>query len=117
MRMFRWKNENTRKDMIQGGEICLKMRVAPIYEKKMKSHLRWFSHMQQRATKAPVKKCELIQVEGMKKCNEKPKIILVEIIKQDMSIKEAIKSMILGRVELCELNLQICVHSSKKFVR
>lgn len=56
MKMFRQINENKQKEMIQGGEICLKIRVAPIYEKKMKSHLRQFSHMQQRATNAPLKK-------------------------------------------------------------
>ena len=37
MRMFRWIGEYTWKDMIQDGEICLKMRVSPIYEKKSKS--------------------------------------------------------------------------------
>ena len=41
----------------------------------------------------------MIQVEGMKKCKERPKIILVEII------KEVIKSMTLDMVELCTLNV------------
>ena len=33
MIMLRWISENTRKDMIQNQEICLKIGVAPINEK------------------------------------------------------------------------------------
>ena len=56
--------------------------------------LKWFNHVQRRASNEP---SELIQVEGMKKCEGKPKITLVEVINKiknkDMSIREATESM------------------------
>ena len=65
MRMLKWISENTRKDKIQNEEIRIKIRVAPINEKMRENHLRWFGHVQRRATNAPVKKSELIQVEAL----------------------------------------------------
>ena len=65
MRMLKWISENTRKDKIQNEEIRIKVRVAPINEKMRENHLRWFGHVQRRATNAPVKKSELIQVETL----------------------------------------------------
>ena len=41
--------------------------VIPIDEKMGESGLRWFVHVQRRAINASVKKCEWIQVKGMKK--------------------------------------------------
>ena len=63
------------------------------------SHLRWFGHVQRRVIIALVKKSELIQVEVMKKGRGRPKIILVQVIKKDMTIKEVTKSMTIDRVE------------------
>ena len=53
-----------------------------------------------RAINAPSRKSELIQVMGMKKYKGRQKIILVEIVKNDMSIKEVIESMILDRIHV-----------------
>jgi hypothetical protein len=64
MRMLRWISWKTRKDRIQNEEIRMKIGVAPIDEMMRKSQLRWFDHVQMRAITAPVKKSELIQVEG-----------------------------------------------------
>ena len=55
--------------------------------------------MQSKATNAPVKKSEFIQVKGTKKCKRMPKITLVEVIKMDMSIKRVTKNMTLNKVE------------------
>lgn len=65
MRMLKWISENTWKDKIQNEKICIKIRVAPIDEKMKENHLRWFGHVQRRATDAPVKQSELIQVETL----------------------------------------------------
>ena len=82
MRMLKWINGNTRKDRIQNEEICLKIGVAPVDEKIRESHLRCFDHVQRKETNAPVRKSELIQVEGTKRGRGKPRITLVEVIKQ-----------------------------------
>ena len=65
----------------------------------MSCSLRQFYHVQSKATNAPVKKSEFIQVEGTKKCKRMPKITLVEVIKMDMSIKRVTKNMTLNKVE------------------
>ena len=76
--MLRWINENTQKDKIRNEEIILKVgnRDSPYWWKD---------------------ESELIQVEGMKKCEGKPKITLVEVINKiknkDMSIRETRESM------------------------
>ena len=54
---------------------------------------------QKRAINAQKKKSELIQVEGTEKSRGKAKIILVELVKKDMLIKEVIESMSLDRTE------------------
>jgi len=46
------------------------------------SHLRWFGHVQRRAINAPIRKSELILVEGSKRGKGRPKIILVEVKKK-----------------------------------
>ena len=52
-----------------------------------------------RVTNAPTRKSEFIQVEGKKKGRGRPKITLVEVIKNDMLIKGVIENMTLDRVE------------------
>lgn len=41
----------------------------------------------------------LIQLEGIKKGREKPKITLLEVVKNDMSIKWVTESIILDKIE------------------
>ena len=53
-----------------------------------------------RAINAPLRKSELIQVMGMRKYKGRQKLTLVEIVKNDMSIKEVIESMILDRIHV-----------------
>jgi hypothetical protein len=61
--------------------------------------------VQRRAINAPVWKSELIQVEEIKKKKKKkrkerrPKITLVEVAKEEISIKVVTKSMFLDRIE------------------
>ena len=46
-----------------------------------------------------MRKSELIEVEIMKKSRERPKITLIEVIKNDMSIKEVTKIMTSDYIE------------------
>ncbi len=48
---------------------------------------------------APVRKSELIQVEGTKKCSVRSKIILIEIVKNEMSMKKITESMTSNKIE------------------
>ena len=46
-------------------------------QKIRESCLRWFDHVQRRAINEPVRKTELIRVEGRQKCRGEPKIKLI----------------------------------------
>ncbi len=80
--------------------------VAPIDEKMRESSLIWFGHVQRRVIHAPMKKCNLIQVKGMKRDRWRLKITLMEVVKRDMLITEVTKSTILDKIEaeknICE---------------
>lgn len=53
------------------------------------------SHVERKATNVPMRKSDLIQVEGMKikKCRGRPKKIL-EVVKRAMTIKEVIEDIL-----------------------
>ena len=41
----------------------------------------------------------MIQIEGTKKCRGRPKITLIEVIKNNMSIKEVIERLTLDKIK------------------
>ena len=63
MRILRWISGNTQKDKIKNVDIHLKIAIAPLDEKMKESCLRWFGHVQRRASNKLVRKSELIYVE------------------------------------------------------
>jgi hypothetical protein len=54
MRMLRWICGNTRRDQVWNDDIRERLGVAPVEEKLVQHHLRWFGHIQQRSADAPV---------------------------------------------------------------
>ena len=97
--MLKWISGNTWKDRIQNEKINLKIGVAPIDKKMRESRLKRFDHVQRRPINAPVRKSKLIQVQEIKKFRGRPKIILVEVIKKDLSAKGVIENMTSYRTE------------------
>jgi hypothetical protein len=93
MRMLRWINGNTRKARLRNEDIHLKIGVVPIDENMRESLLRWFSHVQRRLINAPVRKSELIQVEGTEKSKGRPKITLIGVVKITCQLRKK-RSMI-----------------------
>lgn len=67
---------------------------------KDESHLRWLGHVQRRAINARVRKSEWDQVERTIKNRGWPSITLVEVIKDDLSIKEVTENMTSNIIEL-----------------
>ena len=55
--------------------------------------------MQRRAINVLMRKSDLILVERIKRYSERPKITLVEEVKNGIVIKEITKSMILNKIE------------------
>ena len=56
-------------------------------------------HVLRREINELVRKSELIQVEGTKKGKRRPKITLIEVIKNNMSIKEVIERLTLDKIK------------------
>jgi hypothetical protein len=55
MRMLRWICGYTRRDQVRNDDIRERLGVAPVGEKLMQHHLRWFGHMQRRPAGAPIR--------------------------------------------------------------
>jgi hypothetical protein len=55
MRMLRWICGHTRRDRIRNDDIRDKLKVAPIQEKLVQHHLRWFGHIHRRPHDALVR--------------------------------------------------------------
>ena len=72
--------------------------MAPIDEKVGESFLRWFGDVSRNAINAPVKKIEF-NLREQKKIRGRPKLTLIDIVKNDMSINEVTKSMTSDRIE------------------
>jgi hypothetical protein len=53
--MLRWICGHTRRDRVQNDDIRERLGVAPVEEKLVQHRLRWFGHMQQRPTDAPIR--------------------------------------------------------------
>jgi hypothetical protein len=55
MRMLRWICGHTGGDWVRNDDIRERLGVAPVEEKLMQHHLRWFGHMQLWPTEAPIR--------------------------------------------------------------
>jgi hypothetical protein len=55
MHMLRWIYDHTRRDRVRNDDIRERLGVAPVEEKLVQHHLRWFRHMQRRPTEAPIR--------------------------------------------------------------
>jgi hypothetical protein len=54
IRMLRWICGNTKRDWVRNDDIRERLGVAPVEEKLVQHHLRWFGHIKQRPAEAPV---------------------------------------------------------------
>ena len=86
--MLRWISRNRRKYRIQDEKIHLKIRMNPIDERWKESCLRWFGLVQRRERLLHQwGKVSWVKLnEWMKICRGRPKIALVEVVENDMSI-------------------------------
>ena len=62
MRMLMWMCGKTRKDRIKNE--CFREHLVSIGDKKRKTHLRWFGHVQSKPTMVLVRKSFFMQVDG-----------------------------------------------------
>ncbi|XP_060216871.1 uncharacterized protein LOC132644299 [Lycium barbarum] len=73
MRMLRWMCGHIRRDMIRNEVIRNKVGVAPVADKMRETRLRWFGHVERRCEDAPVRRCERLDISGVRRGRGRPK--------------------------------------------
>ncbi|KAD6119585.1 hypothetical protein E3N88_10856 [Mikania micrantha] len=96
MRMLRWMCGHTRLDRIRNEVFRERLQVANISNKVREGRLRWFGHVRRRSQSAPVRKVELLIVEG-KRGRGRPRLTWDEQIRQDLTELHLSEDMIYDR--------------------
>jgi hypothetical protein len=55
MHMLRWIYGHTRRNRVRNDDIRERLEVAPVEEKLVQHHLRWFGYMQRRPAETPIR--------------------------------------------------------------
>ncbi|XP_070031733.1 uncharacterized protein [Nicotiana tomentosiformis] len=97
MRMLRWICGHTRLDRIRNEVIRDKVCVAPIDDKMREARLRWFGHVRRRSTYDPVRRCERLTLEDLRRGRGRLKKKWGEVIMQDMTQLQLTEDMTLDR--------------------
>ncbi|KAD3068294.1 hypothetical protein E3N88_36174 [Mikania micrantha] len=95
-RMLRWMCGHTRLDRIRNEVFRERLQVANISDKVREGRLRWFGHVRRRSQPAPVRKVELLTVEG-KRGRGRPRLTWDEQIRQDLTELHLSEDMIYDR--------------------
>ncbi|KAG5571816.1 hypothetical protein H5410_061582 [Solanum commersonii] len=96
MRMLRWMCGHTRSNKIRNEVIREKVGVASVVDKLREARLRWFGHVKRRSQ---VRRCEGLDIEGMRRGRGRPKKYWGEVIRQDMAQLHITEDMTLDRKE------------------
>ncbi|XP_070031549.1 uncharacterized protein, partial [Nicotiana tomentosiformis] len=97
MRLLRWMCGHTRLDRIRNEVIRDKVGVTPIEDNMREARLRRFGHVKRRSTDAPVRRCERLTLEGLRRGRGRPKKRWGEVIRQDMAQLQLTEDMTLER--------------------
>jgi hypothetical protein len=74
MRMLRWICGHTRRDQVRNDDIRERIGVAPVEEKLMQHHLRWFGHMQRRPAETPIRNGVIRRIGNKKRSRGRPNL-------------------------------------------
>ncbi|XP_070039517.1 uncharacterized protein [Nicotiana tomentosiformis] len=97
IRKLRWMCRHTRLDKIRNEDIQKKVGAAPIDDKMREVRLRWFRHMPRRSQDAPVRRCELLALMGIRRGRGRAKKYWGEVTRQDMARLQIFENMALDR--------------------
>ncbi|XP_070032752.1 uncharacterized protein [Nicotiana tomentosiformis] len=98
-RMLIWMCKHTRLDRIRNEVIRDKVCVAPIEDKMQEARLRWFGLVRSRSIDAPVRRCEGLTLEGLRRGRGRLKKRWGDVIRQDMAQLQLTEDMTLNRKE------------------
>ncbi|KAL4199303.1 hypothetical protein AMTRI_Chr03g50500 [Amborella trichopoda] len=99
MKMLRWMSGRIRRNIIQNEFIQENLGVAPIGDQMRESRLRWAYHVWCRPSTTPVRRCELVQVEGLKRARGRPKWMYLEVVQKDMEAYGLTEGMVFNSAE------------------
>jgi hypothetical protein len=99
MRMLRWISVNTRRDRVRNDDIHERLGVAPVEEKLMQHHLRWFGHIQRRPAEAPVRSGVIRRSGNKKRGRGRSNLTWEESVKRDLKDWCITKELALDRRE------------------
>ncbi|XP_070016294.1 histone acetyltransferase MCC1-like isoform X2 [Nicotiana tabacum] len=71
--------------------------VASVKDKMRESRLRWFGHVKRRSIDAPVRRCERLAMESLRRGRGRPKKYRGEVIIHDMALLQFTEDMTLDR--------------------
>jgi hypothetical protein len=88
---------HTRKDRVWNDDIRDRVGVAPIAEKFIQHHLRWFGNIQCRPPEAPVHSGRLKRADNVKRGRGRPNLIWEECVKRDLKDWSITKELAMER--------------------
>jgi hypothetical protein len=99
MCMLQWIYGNIRRDRVWNNDIRERLGVTPVEKKLMQHYLRWFGHIQQRSTEAPVHSRVIRRSSNEKTDRWWSNLIWKESVKRDLNDWCIIKELALDRRE------------------
>ena len=87
----------TRKDKVRNEDIHCQVGITSIENKLRENCLRWFGHIGCRSRDALVKRMEKIDIAKGRKLRERPKMMWMEVIKNDMKLLKLEERMVVDR--------------------
>lgn len=98
--------EHTRFDKIRNEVIREKEGVTPVENKMRVTRLRWFGHVKRRCTDTLVRRCERLNMVGLKRGRGRPKKYWRDVIRRDMTHLQFTEDMTYDR-RLWRLRIKI----------
>ncbi|KAG5592758.1 hypothetical protein H5410_043272 [Solanum commersonii] len=63
---------HTRSDRIRNEDIWNKVRVTSVVDKLKEGRLRWFGNVKRRCVDAPMRRCEMLDIVGLRRDRSRP---------------------------------------------
>jgi hypothetical protein len=97
--MLRWICGHTKRDRVRNDDICKRLGVAPVEEKLVQHHLRWFGHIQRRPAEASIRNGVIRQTNNEKRGRGRLNLTWEESVKRDLKDWCITKELVLDRRE------------------
>jgi hypothetical protein len=83
--MLRWICSHTRRDRVRNDDIHERLGVAPVEQKLVQHHLRWFLHIQRRLADAPICNVVIRRIDNEKRDRGRSNLTWEEFVNEDLN--------------------------------